>query len=370
METMKVKEKKIPYISVIVPVYNTKEDFLRKCIESLLDQTLKDIEIILIDDGSTDSSGKICDEYKATDQRIKVIHQINMGVAVARNAGLAVAEGEWITFVDADDWCAPVMCEEIFGKAVELNTEILIFTNYAVKKNNEIVQNQFFRQDIALFDDTMKNEAELKTMVRCHPGFSFQPPENMMGGTWCKLIKHSFLEQSGIRFEPELVRSQDIIFYLNLFEKAKKISYYNHPLYYYRYSSDSVSKRYRSDAYEVFLIVLRRQDEFIKRYNKPQLFREVFVKGTMVTIGTCMRTDFMHEQNEESFGEKRRRLSRMISLEPIVSVLNSQDDSTLNKFQKIQKTLLKHRLIYLYLVLFKINAAVLKIVRKRRGSDI
>lgn len=360
---MKDRENKVPDISVIVPVYNIKEDFLRKCIESLLCQTLKDIEIILIDDGSTDSSGKICDEYGNTDQRIKVIHQKNMGVAVARNTGLKAAEGEWITFVDADDWCAPEMCEETYKKAVELDTEILIFTNYAVKENNETARNQFFKTDIALFDDTMKNEAELKTMVRSHPDFSFQPPENMMGGTWCKLIRHTFLKQTGICFEPELVRSQDIIFYLNLFEKAKKISYYNCPLYYYRYSSDSISKRYRPDAYKVFLIVLRKQDEFIKKYKKPQLFREVFIKGTMITIGTCMRTDFMHEQNKESFGEKSRRLRQMISFEPIKSALNSHDNRSLNKFQWIQKILLKHHLIKLYLILYKMNAAVLKVIR-------
>jgi glycosyltransferase involved in cell wall biosynthesis len=349
----------MPKISIIVPVYNIKEAYLRKCVESLLQQSLKEIEIIIIDDGSTDISGRICDEYQKKDERIKVIHQENRGVAAARNVGLAVACGEWITFVDADDWCGLDMCEKVLGRALKLNSDILIFTNYAVKGKNIIAKNQFFENDIDEFDEALKDEAELKTMVRCHSSFSFQPPENMMGGTWCKLINHKFLKRTGILFEPELVRSQDIIFYLNLFERAEKISYYNQQLYYYRYSPESVSKRYRQDAYKIFTIVLQKQDEFIKVYHKSPLFREVFTKGVMVTIGTCMRTDFMHEKNEEGLREKCRRLRIMIRLQPMRDTLKGKSYETLSGVQKLQKVLLKYDLVELYLILFKINSGLL-----------
>ncbi|CUX33556.1 Putative glycosyltransferase EpsH [Clostridium sp. C105KSO13] len=356
----------MPKISIIVPVYNIREEYLRKCIESLICQSLEEIEIIIINDGSTDSSGIICDEYGEKDKRIKVIHQENQGVAVARNTGLAAAQGEWITFVDADDWCEFTMCEEILNRALKLNSDILIFTNYAMKAGGITARNQFFKKDIDIFDDELKDEAELKTMVRSHPSFSFQPPENMMGGTWCKLINHDFLKRSGILFEPKLVRSQDIIFYLNLFEKAEKISYYDQPLYYYRYSPESVSKRYRPDAYKIFMIVLQKQQEFIRLYHKSLLFEEVFAKGAMGTIGTCMRTDFMHEKNQESFGKKCRRLRLMLGLEPIRGVLKGPDYKTLSTFQKAQKRLLKHNLIELYLILFKINSIALKLLRKKK----
>ena len=97
-------------ISIIVPVYNV-ENFLPKCIESLIRQTYKDIEIILIDDGSPDRCGFICDEYAINDKRIRVIHQTNSGVSAPRNAGLAVAKGEYIGFCDPDDFCAVDMYE-------------------------------------------------------------------------------------------------------------------------------------------------------------------------------------------------------------------------------------------------------------------
>ena len=170
------------------------------------------------------------------------------------------------------------MCEEILARAQKTECEILIFTNYAVKPDQKIARNQFFAQDIDRFDDKLKNEAELKTMVRSHPDFSFQPPENMMGGTWCKLIRHDFLKRTGIRFEPELVRSQDIIFYLNLFEQAKKIAYYDRPLYYYRYSADSVSKRYRENAYQIFLMFFRNRKNLSRSIRSRRSFRKCMQK--------------------------------------------------------------------------------------------
>ena len=94
---------RVPKVSIIVPVYKV-EKYLRKCIDSIINQTLKDIEIILVDDGSPDNCGKICDEYAAKDTRIKVIHKENGGLSSARNAGMEVAEGEYIGFVDSDDW--------------------------------------------------------------------------------------------------------------------------------------------------------------------------------------------------------------------------------------------------------------------------
>ena len=104
----------LPLISVIIPVYNV-EKYLRECLDSVLAQTYKNLEIILIDDGSPDNCGKICDEYAQKDNRIKVIHQVNQGVSAARNAGLKVATGEYIAFVDSDDFIKPDMYEYLYA---------------------------------------------------------------------------------------------------------------------------------------------------------------------------------------------------------------------------------------------------------------
>ena len=107
----------MPRLSVIVPVYNV-EAYLPECIESILGQSLRDLELILIDDGSPDGCGEICDSWAARDSRVRVIHQINRGVSAARNAGLAVAQGDYVGFVDPDDWIAPE-CYEAMAQAAE-----------------------------------------------------------------------------------------------------------------------------------------------------------------------------------------------------------------------------------------------------------
>ena len=112
-------------ISVIIPVYN-REKSLKKCLDSVMGQTYKNLEIILVDDGSKDSSGVICDEYAAGDSRIKVIHQQNAGVAAARNAGLAMATGDYIGWVDSDDWIEPDMYECMLDNAQKYEADIVV----------------------------------------------------------------------------------------------------------------------------------------------------------------------------------------------------------------------------------------------------
>ena len=113
----------MPEISVIVPVYNT-EKYLDRCIRSIIDQTFSDFELILVDDGSKDNSGFICDEWEKKDSRIKVIHQKNAGAGAARNAGLAIAKGNYINFVDSDDWITPEMYEILYKLLRETSATI------------------------------------------------------------------------------------------------------------------------------------------------------------------------------------------------------------------------------------------------------
>ena len=114
-----------PIVSIIVPIYNV-EEYLYKCINSVLNQTFKNFELILVNDGSTDNSGKICDEYKKKDDRIKVIHQENGGVSSARNTGIKNAKGMFIGFVDPDDWIYPDMFEKLYNNIIENNADISI----------------------------------------------------------------------------------------------------------------------------------------------------------------------------------------------------------------------------------------------------
>ena len=123
----------MPNVSVIIPVYNV-EDYLRRCIDSILCQSLKEIEIILIDDGSNDRCGKICDEYAIIDNRIQVFHQDNKGLAAARNKGIAVSTAPFIMFIDSDDWVRSDFCERPYVEAIRNEADLIIFQAGYVKK--------------------------------------------------------------------------------------------------------------------------------------------------------------------------------------------------------------------------------------------
>lgn len=162
-------------ISVIVPVYNV-EKYLQDCVESIINQTYKNLEIILVDDGATDTSGKLCDEFAIKDNRIKVIHKTNGGLSDARNAGLDVARGEYISFIDSDDWIAPDMYEKMMAAISEYEVDLCCAGRYDVydgtkfeglcpRENGKITSSDFLKRmliaeecDVSVWDKLFKKE--------------------------------------------------------------------------------------------------------------------------------------------------------------------------------------------------------------------
>lgn len=143
-----------PKVSVIVPIYNV-EKYVGKCIESIINQTLKEIEIILVDDGSTDKSGKIADDYAKLDKRIKVIHQDNLGQGKARNRGIDIAVGEYIGFIDSDDWADLNMYEELYNSAMTKKVDIVVCGRKLYDENGKLRTK--FNVDNRLYSDIDKN---------------------------------------------------------------------------------------------------------------------------------------------------------------------------------------------------------------------
>lgn len=133
----------MPLISIIVPVYNT-APFLKQCLDSLKNQTFNDIEIVLVDDGSTDGSSSICDEYAVNDSRFVVLHKKNEGLAAARNDGIKISQAEYLLFVDSDDWVELVLCECVYNLAIDKNADIVVFQYYRYWKENKQTKKEPF----------------------------------------------------------------------------------------------------------------------------------------------------------------------------------------------------------------------------------
>ncbi|PEL07026.1 glycosyltransferase [Bacillus sp. AFS017336] len=202
-----------PKISIIVPVYKV-EPYIHKCVDSILAQTLTDFELILVDDGSPDQCGIICDEYAKKDDRIKVIHKINGGQASARNAALNIAKGAYIGFVDSDDWIEPDMYDLLYNICIENECDIANCTSI-VHYNDKIIVNE--SQPLTIHS---RNQA----MKALFEGVLYDEV------VWSKLIKRELLEN--LRF-PEGVMYEDTAFTYKVINESEKVCYIGQPKYHY-----------------------------------------------------------------------------------------------------------------------------------------
>lgn len=207
-------------VSVIVPVYNVKK-YLQKCLDSLLCQTLKDIEILVIDDGSWDGSEKICDEYAKRDDRIRVIHQTNQGLSAARNRGMELAKGEYILFADSDDFVHPDFCRIPYEKALEQKADVVIF--HYLKNGSKIPVNQ----KAALLPGVVEKERAIRA-GRLYMG----------NYVWNKIYHRQVLD--GILF-PEGKLFEDIATTYRILMQAKRIVCIPDELYYYHKRAGTIS---------------------------------------------------------------------------------------------------------------------------------
>lgn len=209
-------------VSVVVPVYN-REKYLRQCVNSIVSQTLKEIEIILVDDGSTDSSPAICDEYAARDSRVKVIHKQNAGMGAAYNTGMAAAKGEYIGFVEADDWIEPEMYKELYYKAVEEDVDMVKSLFTRVDGAKKFLTNQYGNH---LFNQRLGN-------------LSVTAPELVFGhySTWSAIYRRDFIVRYKIQYpERPGATAQDVDFAWRIFTQLQ--SCYLVPKSYYNYRID------------------------------------------------------------------------------------------------------------------------------------
>jgi len=207
-------------ISVIIPVYNV-EKYLSRCIDSVINQTYKNLEIILIDDGSMDDSGKICDEYALKDNRIKVIHKQNGGVSSARNVGLDIAKGEYIGFVDSDDYIENDMYEILYELLVRNQTDISCCNKYVFRVNKFIDSENFPTEKILSFNEVLDN-----------PKHDFY--------IWNKLFSRNVI--GNIRFNEQLTLGEDLLFTYQVLQKIRNIAFYKEAKYYYCDNSNSITR--------------------------------------------------------------------------------------------------------------------------------
>ena len=246
----------VPYISVIVPVYNVKL-LLPRCIDSLLNQKFTDYELLLIDDGSTDGSGEICDEYGEKDSRIKVMHKQNEGVSKTRNRGIDEAQGEWITFVDSDDYVGFDYLSNLYT-CTNPDIDLVVLSLKHMRENGEVLYDYQLPKEEKVYD-----KFDFAKMVK-------EQYLAQRGYTVSKLFKKELLNNHNIRFNSEINFCEDWIFlfsYLNVIDKKVCCSPVSHYFYIDREGSLSHAENDFTSEYATFGLVKDLAVKFCSKYN-------------------------------------------------------------------------------------------------------
>ena len=221
-----MSSKKISTISIIVPVYNV-EKYLSRCVDSILNQTFTDFELILVDDGSTDKSGDICDEYKSKDNRVKVIHKSNEGVSVARNIGLDISTGEYIGFIDSDDYVELDMLRKIINLAKEKDCYVLEYA-YKILEDNEVVDDKINNLKVEVIENNV--EFAIERVID-------NPFCNVV---WNKIYKRDIVKD--IRFNRNFNICEDVEYTYKAILNSNKYVITNEKMYFYNQRENSLCR--------------------------------------------------------------------------------------------------------------------------------
>ncbi len=216
-------------VSVIVPVYNV-EPYVEKCVRSLMAQDHEELEIILVDDGSTDGSGAICDELALTDARIRVIHKENGGVSAARNSGLEVASGAYVVFVDGDDYVTPDYVSYLLQLVLESHCDI------AMNENN--FDNENMRQIARDNRRVVKAEAVIEWIYL----------EKIFVAVWNKIYKRSFLNDHSLRFRPEIWYGEGMLFNIECLQYTESVAIGSQKVYYQVFNPNSAMRKFNLES--------------------------------------------------------------------------------------------------------------------------
>lgn len=305
-------------ISVIMPVYKV-EKFIRKCLDSLLAQTLTEWELFAVDDGSTDKSGAICDEYAARDSRITVIHKENGGAPSARNAAIPKAQGEYLYFMDSDDWAEPNMLEEMYALAKKHNAQLVVAGYYI---ETYFSDTDFYSQKQSLPSRVFETQKDFRDYA--YKMFD----KNLLYVPWNKLFLRDYVVNNGITFKNTFW--DDFPFNLDVIKDVERVVLTENKYYHFmRARKESETAKYRPDMYE------KREEEHVwmltlYKYwgHEDEKSREMIHRRYIERVIGCIE-NVTNDACTLSVKEKKERIKMMINAKPTRIALKYAKPNTL-----------------------------------------
>ncbi len=312
-----------PVISIIVPCYRV-ERYLDRCVQSLLHQTLKDIEIILVDDGSPDRCSQMCDAYARQDARIKVVHKENGGLGYARNSGLEIATGDYVAFVDSDDFVETDMYEVLYEEAVQSDADVVFSNFYTERKKGQWHENREVNERKEWTGIDIKEF--MLDMVASAPYEKTERKYQM--SVWHSIYRRSIVESNHIRFFSEReVLSEDFPFQMEFLKHAQKVVYIPRVFYHYCSNGDSLTHSFSPDKFQRIQKLYNIMSEQLKDVNDSQERLDRFYIGYMRAR--------MIELIESELPEKRKILSDVLKSNTLKSIYNRYSPSYLPLYSRL-----------------------------------
>lgn len=353
-----------PFFSIIVPVYQS-EKYLEDTVQNLMNQTFKNIEIILIDDGSTDKSSDICDKLAILDGRIKVIHTRNSGASVARNLGIKICQGKWIIFVDSDDIVSKRMCENFYNYIYNNSFVDFIICNFALESSELIdkvtEKNEFFylkgiQQNIDLIKQMLLSDYSTSPKL-----FKENFGNNVVLNSPCaKAYKHEYILENNLKFRPQVKYSEDMLFNLEVLASGGKGIFVNDAVYFYRVNLDSVThQQYFPNIVENYFVFRNVIKSIINDNKWYELQSALDIFSFKSALGVVPRDIF---RPSNSICDSYKRMEKVISSTTFLSICNLKLLDKYNKYFDL-KTKVKGKLVLgnHFLILFLIYKGFIKL---------
>ena len=342
-------------ISIIIPIYNA-EKSLKRCIDSVISQTYSNLEIILIDDGSNDNSYLICKEYAKKDKRIKLFHQENAGVSIARNSGLEKITGKYLMFLDADDYFELNICEKLLENIKVNNTEIGI-VNKKFWINGKEVDNVLYKED-SFYRENNEKDLFILDLFTQYYDEKMNNVKFLSCGVTAKIFLVDLIKQNNIKFIENCHFGEDVLFNIYAFQYAKRISYSNFNGYNFIVSNDSSTHKYKEFWEESHNKFIDEIDLFINQFKKDERFIEVAKMMRVTRITGLMAIYYFHKDNPKKFSEKYKDFKKMIDSPKYKNALKYVNVNLLTKKQKIITYVLKMKLGLLFAFFYNKNKGV------------
>lgn len=325
------------YISFIMSIYNTPLEWIDRAVDSILGQTSSEWELIIVDDGSKKEVAEYCDELSNKDSRIKIKHQENKGLSVARNYGMDTALGKYVAFIDADDWIVKDYVEKIKGILDKQQFEILSFGHCDVQ--NEKVTTYLWGNELVHTFDVSERKGMQMSLLQTPEGLSHYPM--FFGAQWNMVYSLEFLNKYGIRNTPGLYKAQDSVFNLYVTEKAEKIGYYNESLYCYFINDQSVVRSYSSNL-ERFQKLIIAYKQFIDEFDKGEEYKEAYEYNAIVQFEAMLSRYFFNEKNTDKLSVRHNKMRNLLLEEPYKELLENISMNNKTGYKKMMITAMKH----------------------------